>query len=338
MTTSMIHDAASGEDGPPSPDIDADLLWMAAQHRRLARARSGMALAARLRSCAQVSVEIDEFFRTHVSAHPQLTGDDPDQGLEQAAPSSAGELRAALEAIATAQDELFVQDLGPQLEAAGIHLVGWYELDDTDQRRLTELFEQRIYPVLTPLAVDPGHPFPYVSDLSLNLAVLVEDPVDGRRHFARVKVPGAFHRLVALPEGRFVPLEQVIVAHLGWLFPGLSVCGHHAFRVTRDGAPSGRSRHSSSVDGRRSGRTVRLEHHQSMTKEISQLLCRELDLGNMAVYQRLAPLDLTCLLPLADLLDRRSAPAPRHTPRVVAVLAVLIVVLVVAAALVLALR
>jgi hypothetical protein len=114
----------------------------------------------------------------------------------------------------------------PGAAEAGIRFSSWEELDDDDRKYLDEVFEQRIFPVLTPLAVDPGHPFPYISNLSLNLAVMVRDPETGRARFARVKVPPLLPRFVVLPDGeRFVPLEQVIAAHLDALFPGMEIEG-----------------------------------------------------------------------------------------------------------------
>src|SRR4029450_9030459 len=125
--------------------------------------------------------------------------------------------------------------VGAGLAEAGIKLSSWGDLDEEDEKCLVETFEERIFPVLTPLAVDPGHPFPYISNLSLNLAVIVGDPDAGVRRFARVKVPSLLSRFVVLPDGeRYVPLELVIAAHLDPLFPGMDVEQHHAFRVTRN--------------------------------------------------------------------------------------------------------
>ena len=113
--------------------------------------------------------------------------------------------------------------------------ISWDELDEDDRKHLEEVFEQRIFPVLTPLAVDPGHPFPYISNLSLNLGVFVLDPETGERRFARVKVPPLLPRFLPLPDGdRFVPLEQVIAPQLAILFPGMEIEDHWAFRVTRN--------------------------------------------------------------------------------------------------------
>src|SRR5581483_10449028 len=131
--------------------------------------------------------------------------------------------------------ELFIDDLVPALAAAGIRFSSYLDLDPEVLAYLNGVFEQRVFPVLTPLAVDPGHPFPYISNLSLNLAITVRDPGSGDRRFARVKVPPLLPRFVVLPDGeRFIPLEQVIAAHLDVLFPGMDVLEQHPFRVTRN--------------------------------------------------------------------------------------------------------
>src|SRR5206468_9916751 len=137
--------------------------------------------------------------------------------------------------LVEAQEELYVGRLVPALRAAGVELIGWEDLDEDDRKYLVDVFEHRIFPVLTPLAVDPGHPFPYISSMSLNLAVILRNPASGERRFARVKVPPILPRFVVMPDGeRFVPLEQVIAAHLDVLFPGMEVVSSWAFRVTRN--------------------------------------------------------------------------------------------------------
>ena len=166
------------------------------------------------------------------------------------------------------------------------------------------MFVERIFPVLTPLAVDPGHPFPYISNLSLNLAVIVRDPVGGERRFARVKVPPVLPGLLGLPDGkRFVALEQVIAAHLGALFPGMEIESHHPFRVTRNADLTLEEEEADDLleavemelRRRRFGRAVRLEVDASMTDEVRTLLTRELDLQPEDVYDVAGPLDLTAL-------------------------------------------
>ena len=123
----------------------------------------------------------------------------------------------------------------PHLDSHGIRFSDWSSLDDDDRAYLDKVFEERIFPVLTPLAVDPGHPFPYISSLSLNLMVVVVDPASHEQRIARIKVPPLLSRFVVLPDGeRFVPIEQVIAAHLHPLFEGMRVVAHHVFRLTRN--------------------------------------------------------------------------------------------------------
>ena len=166
-----------------------------------------------------------------------------------------------------------------------------------------------VFPVLTPLAVDPAHPFPYISNLSLNLAVVVRDPDDGETRFARVKVPPILPRFVVMPDGeRFVPLEQVIAAHLDRLFPGLEVLEHHAFRVTRnadfdveeDEADDLLLAIESELNRRRFGRVVRLEIEPDMPDTVLDLLTRELEIDDDRVYRSPGPLDLDGLWALYD--------------------------------------
>src|SRR4029077_11573269 len=133
------------------------------------------------------------------------------------------------------QSAIFATQVVPELAAAGIRLVGWDELDDDDRAFLTGVFDEQLFPILTPLAVDPAHPFPYVSNLSLNLAVVVRAPGELTRRIARVKVPPLLPRFVVLPDGeRFVPLEQLIARRLSALFPGMEIVENFPFHVTRN--------------------------------------------------------------------------------------------------------
>ena len=135
----------------------------------------------------------------------------------------------------TRQATAFTKEIAPALQEAGVAFTAWHDLDADAQAQLTRVFEDRIFPVLTPLAVDPAHPFPYISNLSLNLAVVVRDRASGEERFARVKVPPLLPRFVSVPDSaRYVPLEQVIAAHLDALFPGMEVLAQYPFRVTRD--------------------------------------------------------------------------------------------------------
>jgi polyphosphate kinase len=174
-------------------------------------------------------------------------------------------------------------------------------LDDDDREHLVNVFEERIFPVLTPLAVDPGHPFPYISNLSLNLALIVSDPISGERRFARVKVPPLLPRFIVMPDGeRFVPLEQVIAAHLDVLFPGMEVECQYPFRVIRNADLTLEEEEADDLLAavemelrrRRFGKAVRLEIDHATSEEVEELLMRELELDPDDVYRVRGPLDL----------------------------------------------
>jgi polyphosphate kinase len=225
------------------------------------------------------------------------------------------------------QERIYLEDLVPGLRTCGIEICDWDGLGPTDLEHLVEVFESLVFPVLTPLAVDPGHPFPYISDLSLNLAVRVRDPLTGEERFARVKVPDILPRFVVLPDGwRYVPLEQVIAHNLEALFPGMTLDARHPFRVTRNvdltldegEAEDLLAAVEVELRRRRFGRAVRLEIDSGMDAETLALLLRELDLHEDDVYETVAPLDLAGLwnlwaLPRPDLKDPvfRSVTPPR---------------------------
>ena len=184
-------------------------------------------------------------------------------------------------------DEVFASSLVPSLAAAGLYLTSIDELDPAERDRILGVFEREIFPVLTPLAVDPGHPFPYISNLSLNLAVLVMDPVTREQRFARVKVPPLLPRFVPLNGGtRFVALEQLIAANLPRLFPLMEIGRHHCFRVTRNAdldleeseADDLLAAVETELRRRRFGRAVRLEVDKETPVEVRDVLVAELEL------------------------------------------------------------
>src|SRR5690606_6196391 len=202
------------------------------------------------------------------------------------------------------------------------------DLDAADQRKLTDYFQDQIFPVLTPLAVDPAHPFPYISGLSLNLAVTVADPEAGIRRFARVKVPANVPRLIRLEDEReseqatFLPLEELIAAHLDRLFPGMQVTEHHVFRVTRNADLEVEEDRDEDLlqamerelARRRFGPPVRLEVTDTMSEHMLELLLRELEVDRHDVVEVKGLLDLSCLFQLAqlqrpDLKSRAFVPA-----------------------------
>ncbi|MGI8493162.1 MAG: polyphosphate kinase 1 [Acidimicrobiales bacterium] len=290
--------------------------------RVLALAESqDLPLLERVKFLAIFTSNLDEFFQVRVAG----LKDQQAAGVSTTAPdglSVSDQLKAArieVSSLLERRGRAFLELIAPELAENGIRFSDWESLDDDDRSWLEGVFEARIFPVLTPLAVDPGHPFPYISHLSLNLAVIVRDPVGGDRRFARVKVPPRLPGFLVMPDGeRFVRLEQVISAHLGALFPGMEIESHHAFRVTRnadltleeDEADDLLAAVEMELRRRRFGRAVRLEVDASITAEVRELLTRELDLEPEDVYDVVGPLDLTGLWAVHDL-DR---PELKHDP------------------------
>jgi polyphosphate kinase len=286
-------------------------------------------LLERVKFLAIFSEGLDEFFQVRVAG----LKDQVDAGLRA---RSADGLRPSetLRAIGTRVSELvarqshiFVDEIAPELAAAGIRLSDWSSLDDDDRDYLVDVFQRQIFPVLTPLSVDPGHPFPYISNLSLNLIVRVGDPVTGEERVARVKVPPLLPRFVVMPDGeRFVALEQIIAAHLATLFPDMIIGEHYAFRVTRnadlaleeDEADDLLVAVEMELRRRRFGRAVRLEVAADMSPDTRDMLIHELDLGPEDLYETSAPLDLGGLWAV-HALDRpelqEEAWAPMTAPR-----------------------
>lgn len=201
------------------------------------------------------------------------------------------------------QAQVFHADVLPGLLAAGIELLRFQDLTENERSEMDRFFDAQVFPVLTPLAVDPSHPFPYISGLSLNLAVVVRNPVSGTELFARVKVPPSLPRFVKVAPQRFVPLEDVIGAHLDDLFPGMQILQNHSFRVTRnedveveeDDAENLLLALERELMRRRFGPPVRLEVEQSIDPYVLELLTSELDVNEHEVFRIPGPLDLTGL-------------------------------------------
>ena len=218
--------------------LNRELSWLDFNDRVLALAEDrAQPLLERAKFLAIFSSNLDEFFQVRVAGLQEQR----DAGVGPATPEGltpdeqlAG-IRERVAASSARADVLWNDELRPALEKERLRVVDWQDLDDHDREHLGMLFRERVFPVLTPLSVDPAHPFPYISSLSLNLAALVRDPATGSRRFARVKVPPLLPRFVELPDGeRFVPIEQVIASHLQVLFPGMEIVGHSVFRLTRD--------------------------------------------------------------------------------------------------------
>src|SRR5688500_5971076 len=291
--------------------IDREISWVRFNQRVLELAEDPtLPLLERARFLAIFASNLDEFFMVRVAglkrriaagvAVRAASGLMPREQLE----TLWTESRALMERHAQA-----LVDLMPELGKQGIEIVRWAELDREEQKLCKKLFKDRIFPVLTPLAVDPAHPFPYISGLSLNLAVVVRHPKTGTEHFARVKVPPTFGRFVGLGNQRFVPIEDVIGEHLKKLFNGMEVLGAHTFRVTRnedlkveeDDAENLLKALEKELLRRRFGAPVRLEVEQSMDPKVLDLLVSELGVGRDEVVTLPGPLDLTGLHSIADL-------------------------------------
>lgn len=264
-------------------------------------------LLERVRFLAILGENVDQFFQVRVAGlkeqlHATLPQTSPD-GMTTAEQLTAIHQRAS--SLLERSTRLFVHELAPALERQGICITTMANLDEADRKYLLAEFEARIFPVLTPLAVDPAHPFPYISNLSLNLAVMVRDPVRHDIRFARVKVPPLLPRFIPLPDGkRFIPLEQVIALHLGELFPGMEIVSQHPFRITRDADLDVVDEEAADLLAaiqnelrrrQRGAEVVRLEVDAGMSDEVLDLLVRELELAPTDVYRVDGLLDLSSL-------------------------------------------
>ena len=306
MEAMAVPEEVPDDDIKPGPEecyLDRELSWLDFNARVLALAEDpSVPLLERVKFVAIFSRNLDEFFMIRVAG---LT-DRAAAGLGAAAAGGldpAAELHSirARAVHLQARQMAIYRDLVSELAEAGICISDWDSLGEADRKELSHYFEEQIFPVLTPLAVDPGHPFPYISNLSLSLAVMVRDPVRSERRFARVKVPPLLPRFVMTQGGkRFVLLEQVIAAHLPALFPGMEIESHHPFRVTRNAdlmvsdedADDLLAAVETELRRRRFGHAVRLETDAGMSDEVRDLLMRELDLDPDEVYVLDGPLDL----------------------------------------------
>ncbi len=298
-------------------DFDERVLAMAEDAR--------LPLLERVRFLAIFSQNLDDFFQVRVAglkeqvlAAVAVASPDGMSPLEQ-----LRAIRARVEGLVERQAGLFNHDLIPALAEADIALVRAADVAKRELSQLHSVFRQQIFPVLTPLAVDPGHPCPDISHLSLNLAVMVRDPQRHQQRFARVKVPPVLPRFIPLVEGRrYVPLEDVIALHLQALFPGMEIVAHHPFRVTRDGDLDDVDSDAEDLLAaiqtelrrrRRHARVVRLEVDPGMSPEVLELLTRELELQPADVYKADGLLDLGSLHALAQL-DRPDLKEEPWTP------------------------
>jgi polyphosphate kinase len=314
---------------PPAIDepdrfLNRELSWLAFDGRVLALAEdASLPLLERVKFLAICSRNLDEFFQVRVAGLKAQI----DAGVLSASPDGRSpseqlqEIRLQVEQLLRREERVFAKELVPRLAAEGISFVDWDALSERDRARLRHEYETRIHPALTPLAVDPAHPFPWISNLSLNLAVLVDD-ASGERRFARVKVPPVLPRFADLGDGRLLPIERLIAAHLDQLFPGTQIVAAHAFRVTRDAellvdegeADDLLAAIESGLHRRlRVNDAVRLEIDASAAPEVTRLLAEGLDLGESDIYLQSGPLDLGALWQVVGV-DRPDLKDPPWQP------------------------
>lgn len=312
---------------------DRELSWLAFDERVLELAEDpNVPLLERVRFLAIFSSNLDEFFMVRVASlkdkiethfhFRNSAGYLPDELMI--------EISRRTRKLMHRQSKLYHDVLIPELKEKGVEIVNWVDLDQSERRYISGLFSDRIFPVLTPLAVDPSHPFPYISGLSLNLAVIVKNQTTEEEFFARVKVPPIFPRFLptrAIGSTQFIPLEVVIAEHLDQLFPGMKIVDHYSFRVTRN--EDLEVDEDESVDlisslelellRRRFGPPVRLEVDEGIGPDRLGRLTRELGIDSDDVIFSSAPLDLTDLNALADI-DLPELKYPEFRPRTTAAL------------------
>lgn len=316
----------------PERFFDRESSWLDFNTRVLELAEDpNLYLLERLNFLSIVASNLDEFFMVRVAglkrriatglAVPSAAGLSPEEQME--------EIAERAHKLQKRHAQVFHDQVLPALEEQNIRIVGWDDLDMDAKVRLRQEFMRDIFPILTPLAVDPAHPFPYISGLSLNLAVLVRNPQTGKELFARVKVPDQLDRMVSVDgsraantagrESRYIPLEDIIAEHLDTLFPGMEVVEHHVFRVTRnedleveeDDAENLLKALEKELLRRRFGPPVRLEVEDTINPTILDLLISELNIDESEVYRLPAPLDLRGL----GAIVRANRPAlhyPKH--------------------------
>jgi polyphosphate kinase len=323
----------------PALYFNRELSWLAFNERVLAEAQSPhWPLLERLKFLSIYFSNLDEFFMIRVSGlHEQLEAALPGTTSDGLSPreqlTRIGHLVRTQEEAAS---RLLSDGLVPALAAQGLHIRDWKSLDSDTRRAARQYFRRSVFPVLTPLAVDPGHPFPFLSNLSLSLAVEARDPETKDRKFARVKVPESLPRFVpcatfdgaadgaAAAQLEFLPLEQLIAANLDDLFPGMEILGCYPFRVTRDmdidiledEAHDLLSIVDREVRRRRFGACVRLEVDVGIPERIRRLLVEKLEIDEEDVYASRAPLGLATLMSIAMLArpELRDAPFASRVP------------------------
>ena len=313
----------AGEEPLPNDRFfDRELSWLKFNKRVLELAQDeDLPIIERASFAAIFANNLDEFFMVRVAGLKRRI----DTGIAVTAASGLSprqQLRAISEQAHRLQDEhahYMIDHILPDLAKEQIVLLSWDKLTAAEQERLSRYYRQQVFPVLTPLAVDPAHPFPYISGGSINLAVLVENPASGKSHFARVKIPGNLNRLVPVDDMTdddatnvrygFITMENLIIAHLESLFPGMIIKEARSFRVTRnedidveeDDAENLLNAMEKELLRRRFGPPIRLEISDETSPFLSQLLADQLRVSVDEVYRLPAPLDATVLFELGGI-------------------------------------
>ena len=310
---------------PQERFLERDLSWLSFNERVLDLAQDpNLPILERARFLAIFAGNLDEFFKVRIAGSKRRI----EAGI--AVRSVSGMLpRELLTAVLSESYRLqqkhsaiFEREIRPILEENEIKIVRWNQLSDDEKKSLGTLFIEKIFPVLTPLAVDPAHPFPYISGLSLNLAIVINNPKNDSELFARVKVPPTFPRLLNSQGQRFVPLEDVISAHLDLLFPGMEIVQHHAFRVTRnedveveeDDAENLLDALERELTRRKFGAVVRLEVEENIDEHVLELLVEELEASESEVFRLPGLLDLRGLNDIYNL-NRDDLKFAKFIPR-----------------------
>ncbi|MDP4642753.1 MAG: polyphosphate kinase 1 [Ilumatobacteraceae bacterium] len=293
--------------------INRELSWLDFNDRVLSLATGAqLPLLERVKFLAISSSNLDEFYQVRVAAlHDQIAAEVSEPSIDGRTPlQQLREIAGRVQKFATQQERLLTTDLLPALAANGVRIVRWTKLGKKAREALTADYESRIFPILTPLAVDPSHPFPYISNLALNLAVTVRDTDTGEQRFARVKVPRNFPRCVPVPDSDdFILLEDLIEAHLDRLFPGMEIVSTSRFRVTRNADLSLDDEDAEDLLAavemelrrRRFGRAVRLEVQSNISKADLSMMCTELELDPIDVIRHDHFIEFSTLMQLANL-------------------------------------
>ncbi|MDE0868301.1 MAG: RNA degradosome polyphosphate kinase [Aquiluna sp.] len=312
--TQIIFQPDSQPGLPQGRFLDRELSWLEFNQRVLELAEDkSLPLLERVHFLSIFASNLDEFFMVRVAslkrriatgiAVQSASGLSPQEVLQRISDRTRD--------LQSRHAELFATEISQELRVNGIDVVQWSTLSEPQHDELHEYFTNQVFPVLTPLAVDPAHPFPYISGLSLNLAVSLRNPKTDSEHFARVKVPSLLPRFVLVPgsESSYVPLEEIMGQYLGELFPGMEVTQHHIFRVTRnedlevdeDEGENLLVQLEKELLRRRFGPPVRLEVAEDIDSQVLSLLQRELDISSTDVYHLPEPLDLKGLTAIAFL-------------------------------------